>query len=290
MTTHGLDWIGLDWMDGMDVLNWTRSDEDGNQVYGHSPADRWAAYRDMEEVKKKDEKAKKLDASGVGEAERILERPKRTKKPVLSVEEELEKNGRIMQRNDGGWNFRIDDEPDKLILRVMIGKYLDTSAISIDVHPMFIRMIVKKDLLQLTLDDEVVSDKAVAQRSTTTGELAITMPKVRSRSTGSGGDVELQASESEKGVGSGKSRRKKGVPESGTIAAVLEEVQEKTKNPPKKIDSSALEKREDKTSLIDESIGDSIQKEQQDASEEDGGAEESEHVEDGDDDGVPPLE
>eukprot|EP00978_Attheya_sp_CCMP212_P014587 scaffold37281_cov44-Attheya_sp.AAC.1 len=49
----------------------------------------------------------------------------------------------------------------------------------VDVHPTFVRIVIKSKLLRLVLPCEVQAKESIAQRSTTTGHLVISMPKVR---------------------------------------------------------------------------------------------------------------
>ena len=56
-------------------------------------------------------------------------------------------------------------------------KHLSSSLIDVDVHPTYISVVIKSKVLRLTLPAEVKSQESVAQRSTTTGHLLVTMPK-----------------------------------------------------------------------------------------------------------------
>ena len=51
----------------------------------------------------------------------------------------------IKQRNEGGWEFRWDEEsrPGYILLEVDVPKFLDSSLIDVDVHPTYISMIIK---------------------------------------------------------------------------------------------------------------------------------------------------
>ena len=55
-------------------------------------------------------------------------------------------------------------------------KHLDTPSIDVDVHPNYVRVVVKEKVTQLRLDDEVLPDSCKVQRSKTTGALLIKMP------------------------------------------------------------------------------------------------------------------
>lgn len=99
--------------------------------------------------------------------------PETLKKPLRN------KQGDLLQRNEGKWIFRIIDEPDTLTLVLQLSKYLDTSFIDVDIHPTYITVLVKGKVLQLNLEEEVFSDKVVCERSRLTGDLVVTMLKCK---------------------------------------------------------------------------------------------------------------
>eukprot|EP00798_Chlamydomonas_sp_ICE-L_P007762 gene7762-947_t len=90
---------------------------------------------------------------------------------------------RIMQRNEGKWEFSIDESEDGLsvVLDVAVGKYIDTSLVKADVQPSYVRLLIKGRLLQLVLPCEVKPDASNAQRSNVSGNLQLTMPKENPR-------------------------------------------------------------------------------------------------------------
>jgi len=73
-----------------------------------------------------------------------------------------------------------DEQNNQFILDIMAFKHMDTSLMDADVHPTYVRVILKGKTFQLCLDEEVKPDTSKAQRSTTTGNLVITMPKAKS--------------------------------------------------------------------------------------------------------------
>lgn len=87
-------------------------------------------------------------------------------------------SGRIIQCNQGKWNFKWKDEKDLLILDVAINRYLDTSQIQIDVNPTWVRIEAKGKVLQLILPNEVSIDNVEALRSETSGNLVLKMQKI----------------------------------------------------------------------------------------------------------------
>ncbi|KAJ7569781.1 hypothetical protein O6H91_01G093700 [Diphasiastrum complanatum] len=86
----------------------------------------------------------------------------------------------IYQKNEGSWNFKLHESEcrKKILLDVPVGRFLDSSLIEVDVHPLLVRVLIKGKLLQLRLPEEVKSDASTAERSTTTGHLVVSMPKV----------------------------------------------------------------------------------------------------------------
>lgn len=51
--------------------------------------------------------------------------------------------GTVMQKNEGGWNFKLKENVDNVILTVPCGRYLDTSLIDIDANPKYIIITIK---------------------------------------------------------------------------------------------------------------------------------------------------
>lgn len=85
----------------------------------------------------------------------------------------------IKQKNQGGFTFTLTESLDEttLMLEVKVDSFLDTSLIQVDVHPLVVRVMVKDELLQLKLSDEVSSGASTAERSRVSGKLLIKMPK-----------------------------------------------------------------------------------------------------------------
>lgn len=55
---------------------------------------------------------------------------------------------------------------------------MDTSELDVDVQPTYVRVTVRKKILQLVLDEEVKVDESNARRLIGSKILEITMPKV----------------------------------------------------------------------------------------------------------------
>ncbi|KAJ3057130.1 Protein tilB [Rhizophlyctis rosea] len=104
-------------------------------------------------------------------------------------------DGRVLQRNEGKWLFMFHETPDTIVLEVEINKFLDTSLIDVDVHPTWVRVVIKGKILQLVLDEEVKTDDVICERSTASGHLCLTMLKLKSQK--SGDVVEIRRKERE---------------------------------------------------------------------------------------------
>jgi protein TilB len=87
--------------------------------------------------------------------------------------------GEIRQCNEGKYEWLFGESEDKtaLTLEVYLPKFMDTSLVSVDLNPQYIRLDIKGKITQLRFDDEIVVEKSKVQRSTTTGVLKLTMPR-----------------------------------------------------------------------------------------------------------------
>jgi len=123
-----------------------------------------------------------LLSTGQAERDRLGEvnpqKPKRREKL-----EEIKEGEKILNRNEGRWDFKLDESGTDLVLDLAVGKFLDTSLIEADVQPTYLRVLIKGKLLQLTLPEEISPDRSLAQRNKHTGHLVITMPKVNATVT-----------------------------------------------------------------------------------------------------------
>ena len=75
------------------------------------------------------------------------------------------------------YEYRGDDD-DKIVVSVHVFKHMDSSLLSVDVQPTYVRVTLKNKVLQLALSEEVRCEQSVAKRSQITGHLVITMPKL----------------------------------------------------------------------------------------------------------------
>ncbi|CAM6046006.1 unnamed protein product [Sphagnum compactum] len=139
----------------------------GEAIREYSPATRVAEHKELLKLRENDNKT-----TSIRKEEKVSKR--RNGFDPLPIE------GRIYQKNEGGWEFKLRDDicENALVLDVVVGRYLDTSLIDVDVQPYLVRILVKGKLLQLHLPSEVKTDASIAQRSTTNGHLVVTMPLV----------------------------------------------------------------------------------------------------------------
>jgi protein TilB len=154
--------ISLDQKDAKESIEYDLSDK--SQSIPYTPETRYAMYKEQERLK--EEKNKPRDLSD----------PLKPKKAPRV----FEKDGKILQMNEGKWNFNLinnEDTPDT-ILELELSKFLDTSLIDVDVQPNYIKLCIKGKYLQLRLDEEVNPFDSSVQRSLTSGNLMIRMPKV----------------------------------------------------------------------------------------------------------------
>lgn len=99
-------------------------------------------------------------------------------KPKREVPGVYNARGEVRQCNEGKYDFLMDDtsDPTKVIFELSVPKYLDTSALEVDVNPMYVRVVVRDKVTQLKLPAEVSPDASKVQRSKITGSLRIEMP------------------------------------------------------------------------------------------------------------------
>lgn len=145
---------------------------DADEMTDHSPETRTRIYRELAEQKREKEERERENMP----RERDYEQEH---KEAIERTRRREEEGKVLQCNEGKWDFRFDEEskPGHIILDIGTPKHLDSSLIDVDVHPTYISVVIKSKVLRLNLPEEVQADNASAQRSKTTGRLAITMPK-----------------------------------------------------------------------------------------------------------------
>eukprot|EP00818_Percolomonas_sp_WS_P005562 CAMPEP_0117451810 /NCGR_PEP_ID=MMETSP0759-20121206/9220_1 /TAXON_ID=63605 /ORGANISM="Percolomonas cosmopolitus, Strain WS" /LENGTH=410 /DNA_ID=CAMNT_0005244463 /DNA_START=98 /DNA_END=1327 /DNA_ORIENTATION=- len=172
------DWLRQQKQNEQDRDDTPKYNEKGELVYGNDPQSRKAAALELQ--KEQDDQGfnreKSVDASKIGEIERLGQQKRKVKR--LTPEEEIEKYGHVLQCNEGKWKFKLlDDEQGNITLEVPVGRFLSTAHIDIDLQPTYVRLNVKGKLLQLRLESEIDTEKSSAQRNKTNGNLKLTMPK-----------------------------------------------------------------------------------------------------------------
>ena len=84
------------------------------------------------------------------------------------------------QRNQGQWDFFIDDESELgfIMVTIRVPRYMDTSLIDVDVHPLWFQASIKGRLILLHLPHEVIVNECKVQRITSTGALVLKLLRV----------------------------------------------------------------------------------------------------------------
>ena len=100
------------------------------------------------------------------------------KKEIPSVYRE---NGEIRVCNYGKYDFRLDEDYFRsgiTTFELKLPKFMDTSNITVDLNPQYVRVIAKDKLTQLKFNYDINVENSTIQRSTTTGHLLIKCPIV----------------------------------------------------------------------------------------------------------------
>ena len=149
--------------------------EKGEKLYGNTPDDRDACYRDMAAKihAAKNPPKDPTSMTSIWEENEKQYTPKR-----LTPEEEIEKYGRVLQKNEGKLPHKIWEDKTNVYLEVQPGKFIATTAIKIDIQPEYARVEVKGKVLQLLLPSEVAPSRSGVKRGSAKGELLLTMPIV----------------------------------------------------------------------------------------------------------------
>mmetsp|Transcript_30256 Transcript_30256/g.76129 ORF Transcript_30256/g.76129 Transcript_30256/m.76129 type:complete len:445 (+) Transcript_30256:94-1428(+) len=167
----------VDLVDAAEVEEQVVDSDDERELYGWSPEIRLADYKkDIKREEKRAEEQKRID---------------RERDPVKAAEEEARANrtlfkedGTPRQCNDGKWQYKMDEDKEGNIkVDIDLPKFMDSSLLDLDVQPKYFRITVKKPekhdkILQLIFPSEVRSDECQAQRSQTTGNLVLLVPKL----------------------------------------------------------------------------------------------------------------
>ncbi|KAG5499091.1 hypothetical protein GH5_03793 [Leishmania sp. Ghana 2012 LV757] len=162
----------------------------GERVYGHTPEERLQMLHEQQELerKKKDEQSTPQPGS-IAALHQELQGQKRGSQR-LTAEEERSKYGRLLLRNEPRVPFHMNqDNATEFVLTVEPGKFISTTLLSVQVEVDVVRVFIKGKLLQVPVEDELAADATQVQRSTTTGQLKVTVPyapEVQERRNGVG--------------------------------------------------------------------------------------------------------
>lgn len=88
-------------------------------------------------------------------------------------------NGEIRVCNQGKYDFYFNEDifvSGITLFELKLPKYLQTTQIQVDLNPQYVRVVVKDKTTQLKFSHEIIVEKSVIQRSTTTGHLLIKSP------------------------------------------------------------------------------------------------------------------
>ena len=152
-------------------------DEDQEpELTDNTPEARVEIYRELAEQKKE-----KADREATN-APKQRDYEKEQSEALAAIRKKEEETGEIeiKQKNEGGWGFRWDEETKAgcVMLDVEVARHLDSSLIDVDIHPTYVSIVIKSKLLRLRLPAEVKVAESKCQRSKTTGNLQVIMPKV----------------------------------------------------------------------------------------------------------------
>ncbi|KAI8844602.1 hypothetical protein BJ741DRAFT_215131 [Chytriomyces cf. hyalinus JEL632] len=96
-------------------------------------------------------------------------------------------DGRVLQKNEGKWSFLVSSNQNAFFLDVEVSKFLDSSFINVRVEARFIQIVIKNKVLTVSLDEDVVPEAVICERSTLSGNLVVSMLKA---SAPDGTDIE----------------------------------------------------------------------------------------------------
>ena len=135
-------------------------DIDTDEKAPYTPEVRMKMYEELAEEKAEKEnrelRRQPRERDHAGEQRKKVER-------VRQREEE----GKILQCNEGKWEFHFDEESVKgsIILDLHVSRHLDSSLIDLDIHPAYVSVVIKSKVLRLKLPSEVNASLSTAKRS-----------------------------------------------------------------------------------------------------------------------------
>jgi len=147
-----------------------------SELSKNTPQERLSIARETEQQRLEkdgpDEKAEREKAKA--EKLQAFEAEKQAAKQKIEQGDKFKDRPR--QRNEGKIEFFLDDKNTHVVLELAVPKYLDTSAIDIDIQPTWLAVIIKGKEFLIHLPEEVNIDASKAERSQGTGALVLTMP------------------------------------------------------------------------------------------------------------------
>ncbi|KAK7200266.1 leucine-rich repeat-containing protein [Novymonas esmeraldas] len=155
-----------------------RFNEKGERVYGHTPEERLQMLREQREQEERQRTEQATPQPGsIAALHKELQGQQKHAAQRLTADEERSKFGRLLLRNEGRVQFHMDqDAATEFVLTVEPGKFISTTLLDVQVDVDVVRVFIKGKLLQVPVEDELAADAAQVQRSTTTGQLKITVP------------------------------------------------------------------------------------------------------------------
>jgi protein TilB len=125
-------------------------------------------YKEIEEEKEQKERDKNKKRSNPWD-------PEEPKGPHPVYKD----NGEIRVCNQGRYEFNFDEDiyaSGITIFELKLPKYLQTQQIEVDLNPQYVRCVIKNKVTQIKFGYEIITEKSLIQRSTTTGDLIIKCP------------------------------------------------------------------------------------------------------------------
>jgi len=151
---------------------------DENEHAPYTPELRTEMYREMAEEKAEKEAREKARQP----KERDFDQ-EHQKAVEAARAKQFFPDGRVRQCNEAGLDFSFEEDKANFYLRVQIPRHVDTSLLDCQVYPRFVQVVFKDKTLRVAVpggeDDEVLSSQSKCERSRTTGELKVTLPKER---------------------------------------------------------------------------------------------------------------
>jgi protein TilB len=159
--------------------------EKSAKLSAHTPEARIAQHKEAEAFEAAKEAERKKAAKGNQPDDPWKQAQERMNQKVTAADLELlAKEGQLpKQRNMGKWDFFITESGgvrgEDVVLDLTLPKFLDTSLLDVDVHPLWVQVLIKGKMLLLHWPAEINVADSKVQRVRDTGHLIITCPKVR---------------------------------------------------------------------------------------------------------------